>query len=282
MFDPDSDDASRLPLAESGIDRDVKIEQLLLAGLDHYFNAQYEQAMNVWTRVLFLDRGHAQARAYIERARAALGERQRESDELVYTGEAAFNRGDVGEARELLTSALERGGQHDEALVLLDRVSRLEASGGSAVEGEHVTRSLPTRRRRGAAAARVGRVPTRAVRVWPIVLLLGVVAGGVYGSWDRWEAVLRPDRVQPRVVVVPSREEPLPVPAASEPALSRARALFEEGQLREALRALDAVKPGDSLRSEADLLRSAVQRALLAGSGGPADEVGVGRVPGER
>ena len=31
MFDPDSDDASRFPLAESGVDRDVKIEQLLLA-----------------------------------------------------------------------------------------------------------------------------------------------------------------------------------------------------------------------------------------------------------
>lgn len=35
MFDPDSDDASRLPLAESGVDRDVKIEQLLLPGLEH-------------------------------------------------------------------------------------------------------------------------------------------------------------------------------------------------------------------------------------------------------
>ncbi len=280
MFDPDSDGASRLPPAESGVDRDVKIEQLLLAGLDHYFNAQYEQAMYVWTRVLFLDRGHARACAYIERARAALGERQRESDELVHTGAAAFNRGDVGEARELLTSALERGGQHDEALVLLDRLSRLEASGGSA--DEQVPRSLPTRRRRGAAAATVGRAPSRAGRVWPIVLLLGVVAAGVYGSWDRWEAALRPDRVQPRVAVVPSREEPLPVPAASESALSRARALFEEGQLREALRALNGVKPGDSLRSEADLLRSAVQRALLAGSGEPADEVEVDRVPGER
>ena len=61
---------------------------------------------------------------------------------------------------------------------------------------------------------------------------------------------------------------------ASESALSRARALFEERQLREALRALNGVKPGDSLRSEADLLRSAVQRVLLAGLGEPADEVG--------
>ena len=136
MFDPDSDDASRLRLAESGVDRDAKIEQLLFAGLDHYFNAQYEQAMDVWTRVLFLDRGHARAGAYIERASAALGERQREADELVHTGVAAFNRGDVGEAQERLTSALERGGEHAEALVLLDRLRLLEASGGSAGQRE--------------------------------------------------------------------------------------------------------------------------------------------------
>ena len=37
-------------------DRDAKIEQLLLVGLDHYFAAQYDQAINVWTRALFLDR----------------------------------------------------------------------------------------------------------------------------------------------------------------------------------------------------------------------------------
>src|SRR6184192_1111118 len=53
-------------------DRDAKIEQLLLIGLDHYFAAQYEQAINIWTRALFFDRSHARARAYIERARSAL------------------------------------------------------------------------------------------------------------------------------------------------------------------------------------------------------------------
>src|SRR5436190_17816616 len=57
---------------------DSRIEELLLAGLDHYFNGQPEQAINVWTRVLFLDRAHARARAYIERARTAIAERQRE------------------------------------------------------------------------------------------------------------------------------------------------------------------------------------------------------------
>ena len=56
--------------AESTADRDAKIEQLLLAGLDHYFAKQYDQAINVWTRALFFDRSHPRARAYIERAPA--------------------------------------------------------------------------------------------------------------------------------------------------------------------------------------------------------------------
>jgi hypothetical protein len=78
--------------AASDADRDARIEQLLLAGLDHYFAAHYELAINVWTRALFFDRSHARARAYIERARSALAEHQRESEELLQSGAAAFRR----------------------------------------------------------------------------------------------------------------------------------------------------------------------------------------------
>src|SRR4029434_8783217 len=86
-------------------DRDAKIEQLLLVGLDHYFAAEYDQAIHVWTRALFLDRSHPRARAYIERARSALAERQRESEELLQNGVAAFQRGEADEARRLLPRA---------------------------------------------------------------------------------------------------------------------------------------------------------------------------------
>src|SRR5438128_3112755 len=107
-------------------DRDAKIEQLLLIGLDHYFAAQYQQAINVWTRALFLDRSHARARAYIERARSAQAECLRESEEILQSGVAAFERGDSDEARRLLQSALSRGAPPDEALAVLDRLNRLE------------------------------------------------------------------------------------------------------------------------------------------------------------
>ena len=107
MSDPLRTDPSRALDAASEADRDAKIEQLLLVGLDHYFAAQYDQAINVWTRALFLDRSHPRARAYIERARSAVAERQRQSEELLHTGVAAFQRGEGDEARRLLKAAID-------------------------------------------------------------------------------------------------------------------------------------------------------------------------------
>ena len=119
MSDSLRTDGSRAHDTASGSDRDAKIEQLLLVGLDHYFAARYELAINVWTRALFLDRSHARARAYIERARSALAEGQRESEELLQNGVAAFHRGDGEEARRLLQAAIDGGAPSEEALAVL-------------------------------------------------------------------------------------------------------------------------------------------------------------------
>ena len=99
--------------ALTGAERDARIEQLLLTGLDHYFANDYDQAINLWTRVLFLDRHHDRARAYIERARSAQAEQQREAEALLHQGLDAFNGGDVAAARQLVVDALERGASRD-------------------------------------------------------------------------------------------------------------------------------------------------------------------------
>src|SRR5215471_19916164 len=120
------------------LDTSSRIEELLLAGLDHYFSGQHELAISVWTRVLFFDRSHARARTYIERARGAIAERQREGEELLQTGMAAFERGDTARARELLTAAVERHAQPEEARALIDRIDRL-APAPPAAGGETAT-----------------------------------------------------------------------------------------------------------------------------------------------
>lgn len=236
--------------------RDTRIEELLLAGLDYYFNGQHELAIGVWTRVLFLDRTHARARAYIERARSAIAERQREGEELLQTGMAAFHRGDAINARRLLTSAIDRGVSPDEALALLDRLDRLAPAGDAAASAVFVPRRPAGGVRQAAPVARGVSAATLL-----LVLTIGLAAGAL--AMFYWSA--QGSGWTPPVPATASRvaEEPLPVPSPSEVWLSRARALYAKGRLRDALTALDAVRHGDALRPQADDLRATIQRQLL-------------------
>src|SRR6187549_2239341 len=134
--------------ADDSPGRESRIEELLLAGLDHYFAGQHDLAISVWTRVLFLDRSHARARAYIERARGAVAERQREGEELLQTGAAAFSRGDTADARRLLTSAVERGARPEEALAMLERLERLAPAEVDLIAAPNATTEVGPRIRR--------------------------------------------------------------------------------------------------------------------------------------
>ena len=152
-----TDPADLAPLSEA--DRAARIEQLLLSGLDHYFGGHYEQAINVWTRVAFLERGHGRARAYIERARGAVAERQRESEELVHNGIAAYEAGDLQTARDLLTRAVEQGGANETALLFLQRLNRLDVVSGAARHLE--TPPSRARRRPSSPSSRSASRPRR-------------------------------------------------------------------------------------------------------------------------
>jgi len=235
-----------------------RIEELLLAGLDHYFSGQHELAISVWTRVLFLDRSHARARAYIERARGAIAERQREGEELLQTGAAAFLRGDAENARRLLTSAVERGAQRDEAFAMLDRIERLSP----AVRPEL---GEPDRRARQVATRPLQSRPRRGIRAATLLLVLAIgLASGVLVmiAWSSGVFPWSPWPASP-AATVGSPEAPLPVPSAAEVSLARARTWTGSGRLRDALTALDAIRPGDPLRPQADELRARIQQQLL-------------------
>jgi tetratricopeptide (TPR) repeat protein len=246
--------------AASPADRDAKIEQLLLVGLDHYFSAQYEQAVNVWTRALFIDRSHQRARAYIERARSALAERQRESEELLQSGVAAFHRGQSDEARRLLKAAIAGGAPADEALAVLERLNRL--SPGAPIE-------TPVRSRRGRTEPRrvdVGRPSgSRAGLGVFVVLAIAAVGAGAYAlSIDRpnWRTLFDAAAAPPATIASPTPQD-LPLPRRGEVVLARARSLAASGHLHEALAALDDVRSTDLQRDDADRLRADLQRQLL-------------------
>ncbi len=252
--------SSASPALESEHDREARLEELLLSGLDHYFAGQHELAINVWTRALFIDRGHARARAYIERARSAIAERQREGEELIHSGAAAFQQGDPDTARRLLRLAVEHGVATEEALALLERLDRLEAA--SVPDSRIQRRDTPRTTTSDVDSA-------RSDRSWLGWIATGVLLGFaaavvVIGIlWSRGELWLPFESAPPAESSTRMHEEPLPVPTASDVAIARAQAQYDRGHLREALLALDAIGPGDPLSVEADQLKAIIQSKLL-------------------
>jgi hypothetical protein len=248
--------ANAAPLSDA--DREARIEALLLSGLDHYFSGQYEQAINIWTRVAFLERRHGRARAYIERARSALAEQQRESEELLHAGIAAYDGGDLTAARDLLTRAVEHGDASDTALVFLQRLRRSETA-SDALRGDS-----------GAATASARPLPRRgaeknlAENNWALTIAVSAAVAAAILLATRpvtsWLAEL-PLGVP---IVDAAPPEPVPIVRPSALAIDRARALRADGHLRDALRTLDRVPIADPLRPEADRIRADVQRDLLA------------------
>jgi len=265
---PRSDSAPARDAAASqpGSDRDAKIEQLLLVGLDHYFATQYQEAINVWTRALFLDRSHPRARAYIERARSAMAERQRQSEELLHHGVDAFRRGEGDEARRLLQAAIDGGAPSDEALAVLERLNRLDAQSG--VSAVHATASRLERNEDEPVRATPSARSTRRSIALASVAIAAIAVGG-YATFSTrnidWQAWLPFDSLaRPAPPPAPARETTLALPRRGEIALGRARQLAAVGHLREALTVLDAVRSTDAQQPDADRLRADIQRQMLA------------------
>lgn len=255
--------ASALP----GADDDARVEHLLVTGLDHYFAGEFEAAINLWTRVLFLDRNHDRARAYIDRARSAQAEQQRISEALVHEGLDAFDKGEVVRARALLSDALDQGASHDVALGVLGRIDRLDLSTRSN------SSTAPIVRRRAlqkpAAPADVNQRRGTLALWWLTAATIVVVAAISFvlvapsGLADWFPDQATTGATAPFVLTA----APLPVPSPTEVYLVQARALFAGGKLRDALRALDRVPAGDGLRPSAERLRGDIQRELLAVAG---------------
>ena len=245
-----------------GAEDEARIENLLVTGLDHYFAGEFEEAINLWTRVLFLDRSHDRARAYIDRARSAQAEQQRISEALVHEGLEAFDRGEVARARELLSDALDQGASHDVALGVLGRIDRLDAGTRPA------TPATPVLRKRAARKPTAADVNERrgTITMWWITAAAVVIVGAiafvaVAPNGLAWFPVQATTGAPAAPVTVPSQ---LPLPSPTESYVVRARSLFASGKLRDALRALDRVPVGDALRPEAERLRADIQRELLA------------------
>jgi hypothetical protein len=291
MSTPDAVRRSSTDPGARASDRLALIEQLLLAGLDHYFAGQYEQAIHVWTRVFFLDRGHARARAYIERARGALAEHQREAEARgaeeaaaprpggsgsMVAASAFASRSAAAELTDTLPAAPPRRrlSRRDlwrgvpESSILADRSADWESPGVTGPVADPADSIGPTRGTAIAASPRSGaRVLTHVLLVTLAVVLL-CSAAYVVVARDRLAIWLgTPVESTSAAPLANLEPQPLPLPRVSEQTLARARSLFARGHLHEALQTLSAVGADDPLRRDADTLLIEVERALLDAAG---------------
>lgn len=253
-------DSKRLPTSAADAEstgRDSRVDALLVEGLERYFEGEFDEAIHLWTRVLFLDRSHASARAYIDRARGALAERQRHAEESLQQVATLLVQGRAAEARQLLQQTALVLGEDERTATLRVRLERLDRASAGAPR---------IRAAMEPAAAPWGQwfSDRLTLRVWLVAAVLVVAAVGLTsrGVQER----LGVGRV-PASPVPASTPSPVPVLTSADVALVRARTLFARGRLAEALRALDRVGPEQDARADADTLRVDIQRLLLAAAG---------------
>ena len=231
-------------------ERESRVEQLLLAGLDQYFAGRLDDAIDIWTRVAFLDRRNTRAKAYIDRARGLVAERQREVEALVHEGVAAYHAGDLAVARTLLSRAVDRGGHSDMAQLFLERLRRSETL--AAIPAVAPRQPAP---RDGQSGATVWN--------WVItgVISTGLAAFIVVATRPVASFLAELPVAVPAAVPVPPPS--LPVARSSDRVLAQAGTLHAQGRPGEALRLLAAVDVADVQRPAADALRAKIQREIL-------------------
>jgi tetratricopeptide (TPR) repeat protein len=234
-------------------DREARVEALLVDGLDLYFAGRYDEAIHLWTRVLFLDRAHARARAYIDRARTALAEQHRRSDEMLHASAELMARGQTDQARDLLTRAMAASGDDARAAALGWRLEHLERARAGAASGRPVS-------------ADPSRSPAADRRFdWRPLIWIGAAAVVVVMALALRPAVRAALGVAPADSSLPASIEPVtrPVLSRTDVALVRARTLYARGRLAEALKALDGVDRQSTSLAAADQLRVEIQQLLL-------------------
>ncbi len=230
---------SATPLAPSSPpdDQAARIDQLLTAGLDEYFAGRYDRAVQVWSRVFFVDRANARARAYIERARSAVAERQRVAE--------ARAAADADPRREWLDDT-----RAPEPRPIAD-------PGVLVVSGALAARLAPAAPRPAVHTAPATPAASRSSQIAHTLL---VAAAGLLLFVAGYTVAAR-DRLADWVSGVASRPSPAANARVSEVALHDAKLAFAARRYDDARRALARLPAGDPQRPEADALVAQIQRA---------------------
>ncbi len=275
--DPSSIDVADQETPSSTVQSSSKIEELLRQGEELIRAGRYQQAIHVWTRILFLDRGNSNARDAIDAAKRALAERQRKLDVMVLEAAGELPDGDRRQARRILARVLVADPRHTEGRSLWEKLEAMD------LRGDAQSRSLTTepngessaplrrktkqngiaRRRRSNSAAS----PLKMAAFLFCALCL-LVLGGTYLHLN-WEILVSDDPFvtsRPGGAEALDKQDVLPIPSPDELRYYDGARLFAKGRYREALVVLARVDRNSEVFETARSLVLRIEDRLLRDS----------------
>jgi tetratricopeptide (TPR) repeat protein len=290
----DQFDFATASLATSSDDQS-KIQQYLNDGDRAFAGGDYQQAIDLWSRIFLIDVTNDEASDRIENAKAKRREIDQAIEPLLASGMTAFEQGDTAQAHKDLSEVLRIDPQNSTAQRYLDRLGETVVEGGakarsnpyvapsvldddslelgflddSLPEGAEAPLVPPSPGSAGAAAPAklTGKVskpkvaaPPRKLPMATIAAVLGtiVLLGGGWFAWQRFQS------------------QPAVENGAGQAVIARATTLAGLGKFDQAIALLQDIKPDDPQHDQALVmiadLRKKKNTAAQMIDGIPADQ----------
>lgn len=252
-----------------------KTRELMQQGEDYFRVGLYQQAIHVWTRTLFLDRGNPVARAAIERAKRAIAERQRRLDAAVAEAVRLVDNGERQRARHALRWVLTRDPRHSEGRALLERLEGLgrrreRATRARLVPGEPLSPRTQSRRHDPRPAPPRNPASPLKMAVFLFSALCVFAGAGLYLHLN-WDFLIHDplfDRHDLAAQPFGTDRELLPPPALDDLHYFNGARLYAKGRYRDALAELARVGRQSSRAEQARGLILRIEERLLRDGAG--------------
>lgn len=259
-------------------DDQKKIEQFLADGDRAFTSGDYQQAIDLWSRIFLIDVTNDQASERIERAKGKRREIEQKVEGIIASGIAAFDAGDTAKAHGDFTEALRIDPRNTTAQEYLDRLGETVKGGPAASPTPYIPPSpsdekldlgffdddlplggetplipppppsavkTPAQAKSGKPKAAAPPKTGRKLPVGLIAAVLGIVIV-VGGGWFVWNRM--------------SSEPEVEATGAGEAIIARAGLLAKNGKYDQAIALLQDIKPGDPQHDRAMMMIADLQQ----------------------
>jgi tetratricopeptide (TPR) repeat protein len=262
---------------EASDDDQKKIAQYLADGDRAFDGADYQKAIDLWSRIFLIDVTNEEASQRIEKAKGKRREIEQRLEGVVAAGIAAYDKRDYDTARAKFNEVLRLDPANDTATEYLARLTDTVAEGGAAARvtpfappkaepretfdifaddefaGEvplmppepAAVPAAPATKKEKEKAARAAVTTAKKSGVMTLVAVVGIVAVLGAGGWFAWQKFMN---------------RPAETGAATQATFSQAAALAKRGKYDQAIAMLQDVKANDPMHDRALVMIADLQK----------------------